>query len=236
MNYSRLLLVVAVAAVLSGCQAPAKTDYRAYVAHMPRSILVLPPLNNTANVRASDAFLATVTQPLADCGYYVFPVAVIDRLFKDQGVPTPGEMHSIPLAKLDEVIGPDAVMYITIREWTTTYLVIDSSTVVKMHYKLVDTKTGRVLWEREGQCRQSSSAGQSDPIAMVVAAGIHAISSAASEGKAERDVAVMANVLTFNDQQHGLLRGPRAPTFAASQKRVQEAIAKEDAKRAKRKS
>jgi len=70
----------------------------------------------------------------------------------------------------------------------------------------------------------------------MIAAGIQAISSAASEGKAERDVAVMANLTTFNNPDHGLLRGPRSPKFAADQKRVQERIAKEDAKRAAGKS
>lgn len=219
-----------------GCVKPAKMDYRAFVAHMPRSILVLPPVNNTANVKASDAFLATVSQPLADCGYYVYPIAVVDRLFKDNGVPTPGDMHSISLAKIDDVIGPDAVMYITIKKWTTTYAVIDSSTIVELAYKLVDTKSGDVIWERTGEYRQSSSAGQSDIFAAMIAAGIQAISSAASEGKAERNVAVMANLATFNNPQYGLLRGPRSPAFAADQKRIKELIAKEDAKAAKKKS
>lgn len=230
------LLLSVLAAGLGGCVEPAKTDYRPFVAHMPRSILVLPPVNNTANVKASDAFLATVSQPLADCGYYVYPIAVVDRLFKDNGVPTPRDMHSISLAKIDEVIGPDAVMYITIRKWTTTYAVIDSSTIVELSYRLVDTKSGQVIWERTGEYRQSSSAGQSDIFAAMIAAGVQAISSAASEGKAERDVAVMANITTFNNPQHGLLRGPRSPAFAADQKRVRELIAKEDAKAARKKS
>jgi hypothetical protein len=230
------LILGLLAAALNGCAAPARTDYRPFVRHMPRSILVLPPINNTANVRASDAFLATVSQPLADCGYYVYPIAVVDRLFKDNGVPTPGDMHSISLAKIDEIIGPDAVMYITIKTWTTTYIVVDSSTIVHLSYKLVDTKTGQALWERDGEFRQSSSAGQSDIFAAMIAAGIQAIGSAASEGKAERDVAVMANFTTFNDPQHGLLRGPRSPKFTADQKRIQAVIAKEDAQRANSKS
>jgi hypothetical protein len=232
----RWLILGVLLAALGGCVQPAKTDYRVFVAHMPRSILVLPPLNNTANVRASDAFLATVTQPLADCGYYVYPIAVVDRLFKDNGVPTPGDMHSISLAKIGEIIGPDAVMYITIKTWTTTYVVIDSSTIVHLAYKLVDAETGQVLWERDGEFRQSSSAGQSDIFAAMIAAGIQAISSAASEGKAERDVAVMANFTTFNDAQHGLLRGPRSPGFSADQKRIQAVIAKEEAQRTAGKS
>ncbi len=224
------LVLIVCGLLLVGCTT-SKMDYRAFVEHQPRSILVLPPINNSANVRASDAFLSSITEPLAECGYYVYPVTVVDRLFKDNGVPTPGDMHSVSLVKIDEIIGPDAVMYITIREWTTTYIVIDSSTIVTLDYKLVDTRTGQTLWAWEGRAQYSSSAGQSNIIAMAVAAGIHAIGSAASEGKAERDVAVMANVTTFNNPNTGLLRGARSPAFAKDQARVKKLIAKQDAKR-----
>lgn len=225
----RLALVLC-GLMLTGC-ATTKMDYRAFIEYQPRSILVLPPINNSANVRASDAFLSSITEPLAECGYYVYPVTVVDRLFKDNGVPTPGDMHSVSLAKIDEIIGPDAVMYITIREWTTTYVVIDSSTIVTLDYKLVDTKSGQTLWEWQGRAQYSSSAGQSNIIAMAVAAGVHAIGSAASDGKAERDVAVMANATTFNNPNIGLLRGVRSPAYAKDQARVKKLIAKQEAKR-----
>jgi hypothetical protein len=122
-------------------------------------------------------------------------------------------------------------MYITIREWTTTYVLIDSSTVVTLAYKLVDTKTGQTIWEWEGRAQYSSSQGQSKIIAMAVAAGVHAIGSAASDGKYERDVAVMANVTTFNNANYGLLRGERSTAYAKDQARVKKLIATHDAKR-----
>ncbi|MCC7147335.1 MAG: DUF799 family lipoprotein [Phycisphaeraceae bacterium] len=232
MNYyfPRWVGLVVLLGVLGGCVSPKRPDYRSFLAHQPKSILVLPPINNSANVHASDAFLSSVTTPLADCGYYVFPVAVVDRLFKDNGVPTPGDMHSVSLKKIDEIIGPDAVLYITIKEWTTTYILIDSSTKVTLAYKLVDVKTAQVLWQWEGGAVYSSSAGQSDPIAAVLAAGIHAVGAAASEGKYERDVAVTANFTTFNNLNHGLLRGARSPQYVTDQERIKALIAKEDAK------
>ena len=61
--------------LLEGCRAP--HDYSAYLDHMPRSILVLPPLNNSLEPVAPYIYLSTVTRPLAERGYYVFPVAVI---------------------------------------------------------------------------------------------------------------------------------------------------------------
>ncbi|MCC6580219.1 MAG: DUF799 family lipoprotein [Phycisphaeraceae bacterium] len=215
-------------ATLTACQ-PSMLRYRPYIEHMPRSILVLPPVNNTATVLASDAFLSTVTTPLAERGYYVYPLAVVDRLFKDNGVPTPGDMHSVSLQKIDEIIGPDAVLYITINTWTTTYIVIDSSTIVACTYRLIDTKTGTVLWEQTGQFTYSSSQGQSNIIGMAIAAGLHAIAAAAADGKAERDVAVMANTTAFTNPDTGVLLGPRSPDFEKDQQRVKERIAREEA-------
>ena len=71
---SSVLLTLATATLGAGC-ATTSTDYRAYIQHMPRSILVLPPLNESAEVLAPYSFLSTITRPLAERGYYVFPVA-----------------------------------------------------------------------------------------------------------------------------------------------------------------
>ena len=41
----RMALLAAAVTVLAGCATPQKFDYAAYKAHLPRSILVLPPVN-----------------------------------------------------------------------------------------------------------------------------------------------------------------------------------------------
>jgi hypothetical protein len=38
-------------------------------------------------------YLSTLTKPLAEKGYYVLPVAVIDQFLKENGLPTPAEMN-----------------------------------------------------------------------------------------------------------------------------------------------
>ena len=59
--------------LLAACQTAPKEehDYQAYLEHMPRSILVLPPLDTTANVHACYGWLGSVTRPLVERGYYV---------------------------------------------------------------------------------------------------------------------------------------------------------------------
>ena len=45
---------------------------------MPRSILVLPPINESMDVNVTYSWLTTASQPIAEKGFYVYPVAVMD--------------------------------------------------------------------------------------------------------------------------------------------------------------
>jgi hypothetical protein len=225
---SYLLFFVGLLFTVLGC-GPKPSDYALYLQHMPRSILVLPPLNESVEVAASEAFLSTVTMPLAECGYYVFPVAMVDAILKENGVPTAFEMHQVSLQKLSEVFGADAVMYIVINKWTTTYAVIDSSTIVSLAYRLIDTDTGEILWHRNQAVQVSSSQGQNNIIGMVVAASIRAAMS--TSGKLEPEVARYANLEVFNLPSQGLLRGRMHPHHEKDQLIVKKRQEKLDRKK-----
>jgi hypothetical protein len=111
-HFFRLISCLAVAALLSACasQPPAKLDYTAYKASKPRSILVLPPLNNSPDVNASYSVLSLLTYPLAESGYYVLPVALVDSTFKQNGLTVAGDIHQVPPAKLRDIFGADAAL------------------------------------------------------------------------------------------------------------------------------
>jgi len=205
---------------LLGACAPRRANYDAFLNHMPASILVLPPLNLTTDAKASDAFISTISRPLAECGYYVFPVAMVDGLMKENGLPTPGDMHEVSLAKIDEVFGADAVLYIVIKQWTTQYIVVDTSTTVTLEYRLTDVKSGLDLWRQEITVRQSSSSGSNNLFAMLISAAVSAIAKAASTP--EWGVARKANHAMFADAHRGLPKGLRHPDFAKDQERLRE--------------
>jgi len=205
-------LVAVVATVwLSGCAAP--RDYTALREHMPRSVLVLPPLNESLDVKATYGVLSTVTEPLAEMGYYVYPVAVIDLFLKENGLPTAGEMHQIPLNKIDEIIGADAVLYMAIEEYGTKYTVLDSSTIVRLKARLVDVKTGDLLWDGYVDVRVSSSSGSNSLIGMLVSATVNQV--VASSTDEAHGVSAQANTQLFTTRNKGLLFGPRHPGFLA---------------------
>lgn len=195
---------------LAGCVTTAPRDYTNYRAHFPRSILVLPPLNETTDIRGTYSYLSTVTHPVAEMGYYVYPVVLVDQLLKENGLPTAGEMHQAPLGSIRKVFGADAVLYITLREYGTKFQILSSVTRVTAHVRLVDTVEGSVLWEGVLSAQDDGGGNNSGGGllgALINAAVKQAINSATDHG---RKVSRVANrQLMFENR--GLLYGPYHP-------------------------
>lgn len=209
---NRLLFVFAAvsAVLLSGCATVAPKDYTEFRKSNPRSILVLPPLNESTDVLAPYSVLTTVSQPLAELGYYVFPVAMVDQYLKANGLTVPGEMHQAPLAKLREVFGADAVLYLTVEKYGSKYQVISSTTTVSLRGRLVDARSGTLLWEGSAQFENDGSGGGGGGIAgILVAAVVNQIMSKAFDQA--HTTAIVASSLLVSSPQQGLLRGPRHP-------------------------
>ena len=197
---------LALTVMLTGCVTP--YDYTNFRAHPPRSILVLPPLNESTAVEGTYGYLSTVTMPLAEMGYYVYPVVVVDQFMKENGLPTAGEMHQAPLDKIRDIFGADAVLYVTLKQYGTKYQVINSATIVTVKAKLVDTKTGLVLWEGTATAQQNSGGSGNIFADLIVAAVDQAINSSTDQA---HDVSRMANALLLTPKDHGLLYGPYYP-------------------------
>ncbi len=201
--------------LLAACSTLPEQDYSAYRMRMPYSILVLPPLNDSIDVNAPYAYLPSVIQPLAEAGYYVFPVAVVDAFMKENGMIGAAEMHQVSLKKFKEIIGADAVLYINIEEWGQQYLILNSVTVVKFQARLVDTQTGAMLWKGEQDVQLSSNQGQSGILTMALSALVSQISN--DSGEQAYRLSKQANHRMVNSKQ-GLLLGPYHPNYEKDQR------------------
>jgi len=201
-----LLLCTVVIFFASGC-ATTPYDYSALEKSKPRSIVIIPPNNNSLEVNAPYIYLSTLSRPLAEKGYYVFPVSVIDHFLKENGLPTPAEMNSIPLNKIGENIGADAVLYITIEDWGQKFQVLSSVARVQANLKLVDVKTGELLWEATAQAAESSGDGGNGLVGALVSAIVTQVIASTIADKTP-GLARQANNVAINNQTRGLLNGP----------------------------
>lgn len=221
MTPPRIPSLASLALLFAACAAP-PPDYTAYLQHMPRSILVLPPVNDSIEANAGAAFLSTVTQAVAERGYYVFPIAVVETLMRQNGAPAAADMHAVPREKLREVFGADAALYVHIVEWGTTYQVLASPSRVTVDCKLVDLRSGIPLWAGR-QTAVSQPNGGGNAIGMLIGAVVEAVASSVSDPCP--NLARLANQTLFSDSHHGLLLGPHHPGFAEDQERRRAAAA-----------
>lgn len=193
---------------LVGCKTLPPYDYTAYRQHPPRSILVLPPINESTAVEGTFGYLSTVSRPLAERGYYVFPVDVVDHLMRENGLPGAGEMHEVSLEKLREVTGADAVLYLTLHSYGSKFQVLSSNTTVSVSGRLVDTRTGTLLWDGSGLAQQGSG-GSGNPLADLLAAAITQVVN--SKTDPAHGVSRLANAQLFGTIKRELPRGPLVP-------------------------
>ncbi|WP_347900949.1 DUF799 domain-containing protein [Pseudomonas purpurea] len=201
-------------ALLGGCVKPKTVDYAAYKQSRPKTILVLPPLNQSPDIKASYSLLSQVTFPLAEAGYYVLPIALVDETFRQNGLSTPADIHEVAPNKLNEIFGADAALYITVSDYGTRYMVIASETVVTASAKLVDLKTGTTLWT--GSARASSEEGNNNNagglVGMLITAAVKQIINSSTD--AGHPIAgITSNRLLSAGQPAGLLYGPRSPKY-----------------------
>lgn len=211
----KLAVCLVPAALVVGCATPkAPYDYTAFKAAKPRSIVVLPPLNNSPEVNAGNSFYAQVTYPLAEAGYYVLPVALVGETFKQNGLTSAADIHAVDAQKLNEIFGADAAMYVTITNYGASYNVLNSVVLVTANAKLVDLKTGNLLWTGTASAsnNEGGNSGGGGLVGALVAAAVKQI--IASTTDASHPVAGVASArLLSAGLPNGMLYGPRSENY-----------------------
>lgn len=201
--------------VLQGCATPPKPyDYTAYKAAKPASILVLPPVNASPEVQATPSVLAQVTYPLAESGYYVLPVSLVDETLKANGMHTADEAQQIPVQKLREIFGADAGLYMKVTRYGSVYKVVASETAVTLEAKLVDLRNGQVLWEGTASASSAEQANNSQGglIGLLVKAVVEQIVASTTD-RSHPMAGLATQRLLGAGRPNGLLHGPRSPLY-----------------------
>lgn len=204
------LLLILVGMMLAGCVTapPAKRDSR-FQAAAPRSILIVPVVNRSVDVMASDYFLSTMTLPLAEKGYYVFPVHMVKRILEDDGLSDADLVHGAPAEKLGSLFGSDAILYVTIESWDAKYFILSTTVTVQLSYRLKDGRSGETLWghrQRMVYSPQNSSTG--NPLADLLVMAVNAAVTKMAPNY--MPLARQANAISFAYPGPGIPPGPYA--------------------------
>ena len=216
MSWKNSLKIIAAASCLvliQGCATKAPFDYTAYKESRPRSILVLPPINNTPEVNASYSLLSYATRPLAEAGYYVMPVTLVAEAFKENGVTQPSDMHATSAQKLREIFGADAALYVSISKYGTVYQVLNSASIVAADAKLVDLKTGKLLWSGSASASSAEGENQQGGLAVLLIAALVKQVMGTVMDQSHQIAGITSTRLLSAGMPNGILYGPRSPNY-----------------------
>jgi hypothetical protein len=148
MKRTTLLLILLIFLLLSGCVHRGELNKQEkFLSASPRSILIVPVVNNSVDITAADYMLSTLTIPLAERGYYVFPINAVKRVLEDDGLADSSLVHSAPTSKLANLFGADVVLYVVVEQWDAKYAILTTTTTVAIYYQIRDGKTDDFLWE-----------------------------------------------------------------------------------------
>ena len=138
----------------------------------PHTILVLPPLNESTAADAIDYYLTTVLEPLAESGFYVFPIDIIANALKSEGIYDSAQLLGLDPSLFKDFFGADAVLYTSIKKWDTNYIVISGSVVVRIAFELKSTHTGITLWAFDQEVTISTTDNSSNFLVALIATAI----------------------------------------------------------------
>jgi hypothetical protein len=169
-------------------------------------------VNRTVDVTASDYFLSTISRPVAERGYYVYPVYVVKRLLEDDGLSDANLVHQADPKRLGALFGADSILYIIIDKWDAKYAFISTTVEVEFRYSMKSGKTGEEIWSSKEYLNytpQNQSSGS--PLGALIGAAISAAVTKAAPNYIP--LAQQANGKAVTQVHQGLPSGPYLETY-----------------------
>ncbi|HEU4458308.1 MAG TPA: GNA1162 family protein [Methylibium sp.] len=139
---------------------------------------------------------------------------LVDEMFRQNGVFNANDAAEVPYPKLRDFFGADAAVYLQVKKYGTSYAVISSETRVEVTGRIVDLRTGELLWQ--GSAAASSAEQQQQAqgglIGLLVTAVVKQIIGTATD--AAYNYAGIANQRMLGAPRYnGVLPGPRSPLY-----------------------
>ncbi len=143
----KLVYIILATLVLSSCGSASLTRSSLYpkmYEEKPVTLLVMPPINNSANVDAKELLYTSISRPLAEAGYYVISPSLSMDIFKQESAYDAELFIDRPLKQFHDFFGADAVVFSIIDSWAKQGLGIRTD----IRYIIKSALTDEVLFDR----------------------------------------------------------------------------------------
>lgn len=121
-----------------------ESQYAKMYEEKPLTLLVMPPINNSANVEAKDLLYTSISRPLIEAGYYVISPLLAMDVLKTESAYDSEMFFDASLAPFQNYFGADAVVFSIIDTWAKKGLGIET----KIRYVIKSAYTNEVLFDR----------------------------------------------------------------------------------------
>lgn len=121
-----------------------ESQYAKMYEEKPVTLLVMPPINNSANVEAKDLLYTSISRPLVEAGYYVISPLLAMDVLKAESAYDAEMFFDAPLSTFQKFFGADAVVFSIIDKWAKKGLGIET----KIRYVIKSAHTNEVLFDR----------------------------------------------------------------------------------------
>ena len=177
----KLLMLIFGILIFASCSTT-KTmgeQYPAMYEEKPLTIAIMPPINHTTHVEAKDYFYTTMYLPLCEKGYYVYSPYLTMEMFQQESAYDAELFLKSDLTQFRNVLGADAVMFTIIKDWKRNN--IGGKLTVDIEYILRSTKTGQILYNREGLIKVDTSINGGSGVGALVGLLATAINTAVTD-------------------------------------------------------
>ena len=164
----RLSVIILMVLFIAACASPRPTDHARFGDSRTRSVLILPPANQTTAAQASELYYTSLAVPLTQAGFYVFPALVTQGIMQGEGIIDGAQLDNVPLSRFYERFGADMVLRTTLTQWDTSYVVLTGSVTVAVEFELVSTHTEEVLWRFRDRRVANTGSGNASFLGMVL--------------------------------------------------------------------
>jgi hypothetical protein len=121
-----------------------ESQYARMYEEKPVTLLVMPPINNSANVEAKDLLYTSISRPLVEAGYYVISPLLAMDVLKAESAYDAEMFFDAPLSTFQKFFGADAVVFSIIDKWAKKGLGIET----KIRYVIKSAHTNEILFDR----------------------------------------------------------------------------------------
>ena len=174
MRLYKLMVVVAVLALIGGCALPMPKP-SGDPGNPIKRLAVLPLVNNTNDVDAPEFVREHLIGALEARLYNVQPLEETNQILRDQmGITLGGQLEMADTQELARTLGVEGLLFGDLMDFHETTTGVYNSRNVRGRFKIVGTGDGGVFWQNGIGVRSQDSHGGIAGDAVVVAAGVTA--------------------------------------------------------------